>query len=341
MRLVLIGGDQGCKKTLAINENREGNYMKRFKNILVIYNGTESGQSALYRAIDLTTRNEARLTVLQVITQIPSDYRMLITSLSPEEIMENAVKEHTELLEKHIAHFSKADRIEVRVVAGREFIEIIKEVLRNNHDLVVKTARGMSGKIGQLFGSTAMHLLRKCPCPVWLIKQEQGQVYGRVMAAVDVMPSDMEENDLNKKIMDLATSLAEIEKSALDIVHAWEKPSTNILAGGVDYFPGDINELFDDARNMHVKWLEEFLEQYDLQHLQHHEHVLEGWADEVIPEFAEQHHVDLIVMGTVCRTGISGFFIGNTAEKILNNINCSVLAVKPEGFVSPVQIDDK
>ena len=43
-------------------------------------------------------------------------------------------------------------------------------------------------------------------------------------------------------------------------------------------------------------------------------------------------------MGTVCRTGIAGFFIGNTAEKTLQQVDCSVLMVKPEGFVSPVTV---
>jgi len=43
-------------------------------------------------------------------------------------------------------------------------------------------------------------------------------------------------------------------------------------------------------------------------------------------------------MGTVGRTGIPGLIMGNTAESILNNIGCSVLAVKPPGFVSPVTL---
>jgi nucleotide-binding universal stress UspA family protein len=43
-------------------------------------------------------------------------------------------------------------------------------------------------------------------------------------------------------------------------------------------------------------------------------------------------------MGTVCRTGVTGFLIGNTAEKVLNNVDCSVLTVKPEGFVTPVTL---
>lgn len=43
------------------------------------------------------------------------------------------------------------------------------------------------------------------------------------------------------------------------------------------------------------------------------------------------------IMGTVGRTGIPGFLIGNTAETVLRQVACSVLAVKPTGFVTPVQ----
>jgi nucleotide-binding universal stress UspA family protein len=50
--------------------------------------------------------------------------------------------------------------------------------------------------------------------------------------------------------------------------------------------------------------------------------------------------MDLIIMGTVARTGIPGFLMGNTAETILNRIECSVLAIKPAGFVTPVTLED-
>jgi nucleotide-binding universal stress UspA family protein len=46
-------------------------------------------------------------------------------------------------------------------------------------------------------------------------------------------------------------------------------------------------------------------------------------------------------MGTVARTSIPGFFIGNTAEAILEQIDCSVLAVKPDGFETPVSSEDR
>jgi nucleotide-binding universal stress UspA family protein len=43
-------------------------------------------------------------------------------------------------------------------------------------------------------------------------------------------------------------------------------------------------------------------------------------------------------MGTVGRVGIPGLFIGNTAEEIFQTTACSVLAVKPDGFISPVEL---
>lgn len=314
--------------------------MERFKNILLVHDDRASGEPTLTRTVELAARNQAKLTVIKVISQIPHDYRVLITSLMPEEIMEIAVREQTLLLKKQIAPFEKTIKIQLRVVIGREFIEIVKEVLRNNHDLVIKTARGMSGRIGVLFGSTAMHLLRKCPCPVWLIKPGQGQYYDRIMAAVDMEPSISEDNNLNNKIMRLATSLAQTENSELHIVHVWKKPDISYLTDELNYLPPDnISKLYNEAKNMHIKWLNEFLEQF--KDKQYQGHLEEGTAGRVIPEFAEQHQVDLIVMGTICRTGIPGFFIGNTAEKILHRIDCSVLAVKPDGFISPIQLDDK
>jgi universal stress protein E len=66
-------------------------------------------------------------------------------------------------------------------------------------------------------------------------------------------------------------------------------------------------------------------------------YLLKGEAGVLIPELAQAKAVDLIVMGTVSRTGVAGLLIGNTAEKVLRRVDCSVLTVKPEGFISPVK----
>lgn len=65
-------------------------------------------------------------------------------------------------------------------------------------------------------------------------------------------------------------------------------------------------------------------------------HFREGEPERVIPEVARETDAEVVVMATVGRTGVPGLIIGNTAEAVLNRIDCSVLAVKPASFVTPV-----
>jgi nucleotide-binding universal stress UspA family protein len=53
-------------------------------------------------------------------------------------------------------------------------------------------------------------------------------------------------------------------------------------------------------------------------------------------QIIEDKKIDVLVMGTVARTGIPGFIIGNTAESVVQQLSCSLLALKPNGFISPV-----
>ena len=76
------------------------------------------------------------------------------------------------------------------------------------------------------------------------------------------------------------------------------------------------------------------------QYLSPRVHLSRGAATRTIPALASKLKADLVVMGTVARTGIPGLIIGNTAEAILEQLHCSVLAIKPPGFSSPVQLEE-
>ena len=146
-----------------------------------------------------------------------------------------------------------------------------------------------------------------------------------------------QKNKLNAKIMDLATSLAKLEQSELFVVHAWSLYGETILRGGVGRMDqNEIDRLVREVEAAHKEKLNDLLEGYDLQGMNHRVRIIKGEAGRVIPELAERKRADLIVMGTLSRSGVRGFLIGNTAEKILQKVDSSVLAVKPDGFVTPV-----
>jgi nucleotide-binding universal stress UspA family protein len=91
---------------------------------------------------------------------------------------------------------------------------------------------------------------------------------------------------------------------------------------------------------LHRKPFERLLERYALEDIQHHVHLVRGVPDSLIPQMADEKEIDLIIMGTVSRTGIAGLLIGDTAEFVLRQVQCAVLTVKPKGFVTPVALDE-
>ena len=69
-----------------------------------------------------------------------------------------------------------------------------------------------------------------------------------------------------------------------------------------------------------------------------HEHFGIAAPTEAITACVDGHHADLLVMGSVGRGGFTGLLMGNTAERLLGRVDCSVLVVKPDGFTCPVGI---
>jgi nucleotide-binding universal stress UspA family protein len=303
--------------------------LKRFQRILFV-NQPLNVPDALERALQLARNNGAHLDIINVYEDLPDSLEKAIAALKKQQHDQvTRLVDESRLRIPSVKHLQRS---------GTPFIEIIKAVLEYSYDLVIKPARGYSRLSAMLFGSTDLHLLRKCPCPVWIIKPGTEESYGRILAAVDPDPSEPENAELNRLILELATSLALQEQSDLHIVHAWRMPYEAQLRGGRRYLPAtELDRLVAQTQQIHEERLQALLAQHDVSAMRSKRHLVKGDPGEVIPALAREAQAQLIVMGTVARTGIPGFFIGNTAEKTLAAVDCSVLAVKPRSFQTPVQ----
>lgn len=308
--------------------------MKRFKNILFIADRPSGLSAALERAISISTTNEARLTVMDVMPDAGiSDFVKQTYSV---DLNAQIREQRLEALEALVhSHTAAGIPIYTRVVTGTPFLEVVRAVLRNDHDLVIKVAQHDSGPAPWLFGSTDMHLLRKCPCPVWIDHPAGAPVYHRVLAAVD--PFDDASGDLQRLILDLATSLAGRDHARLDVVHAWELPGESTLGNGRGRIQrAELEQMLAETERRHRTALDALLHPYELDIAADNVHLVKGRPANIITAYAEQQQADLIVMGTLGRAGIPGLIIGNTAEDVLRQSQTAVLAVKPGDFVSPV-----
>jgi len=315
--------------------------MKRFQNILLIFDGQSREKSTLIRAITLARTNKARLTVANVIKELPKYSKLKGKLPTQEELHRRIIDHRRKQLEQALSAYRQEDvPMTTRVFIGTPFREIIKAVQQDEYDLVLLTAEESKGLEKVFYGSTAMHLLRKSPCPVMVLKPDAPAKYRTVLAAVDMEPFDDDKKELNDKIMQLATSMTFREGGELHILHAWEVAGEHLLRSGFSGVPSEeVDILVYETENLHKGWLNNLVTRHGLKESQARIHLLYGDAGEAIPGIAREINADLIVMGTVGRTGVQGLFMGNTAEKVLSQVNCSVLAVKPEGFETPVTVE--
>ena len=321
--------------------------MRRFKNILYIATGSHDHRQDLTRAVELAENNQAKLRVVMVNEPISIGMGMPEGGPISERLQSALLRKCEERLESMIQPFAKRVAIETGLLLGTPFLEVIREVLRRKHDLVLKTAENPEW-LDRLFGSDDMHILRKCPCPVWLLKSRAPSRFRNILAAVDVGDEQHSEDHkvqqaLNDQVVQLSASLAVTEQAKLHIGHAWDEIDSERLRGrllsSLDVHLKRYNQTVRQSRLENLQLLLDRLDS-DLcpENLEIQMQLVEGSPRIAIPALASAVKADLVVMGTVARTGIPGLIVGNTAEMILSQINCAVLAVKPTGFRSPVEI---
>lgn len=310
--------------------------MKRFKNILYFADGALENNHALERAVQLAHSNGARLTVIDVLEKIRSSSeieRVFGTDLN--QILRDRRQQD---LDKLVETCGTADTpMQTQVVTGIAFVQVIRTVLVNGHDLLIKAAKPPRGLSERVLGSTDMHLLRKCPCPVWIDRPNVAFPYASVLAAVELEAEQGEGCD--RMIMELASSLAQRESARLDVVHAWEMEGESLLRdAGSRVSRTEFEHLREITRNKHKTVFDVLLADYAMNSDDEKVHLINGEAASTIRSLSRELESDLVVMGSIGRTGIPGLIIGNTAEEVMQNIDASILAVKPPGFVSPVAI---
>ncbi len=311
--------------------------MDGFTNILLIHDDDVGFESALSRAVSLAKRDRASLTIAEVIPEPASGPLALLNPFAAPARKIDETDDRSRL--DGILAEARNQNVDVKpaILRGAPHTEIVRAVLSRGYDLVITAEETGSTLEGVLFGKPSSRIMRACPCPVWVAKPQAESRCRRIVAAIEAGDSKDAGDDIDHAVLSLAAKLARAEGCKLDIVHAWDFKGQDLETSRSELTPSLWRALYRRNRVAHAKALRAVLAGFDLNGVDHEVHMPKGDPYRVLLEFSWKSDVDLIVAGTVSRTGLDRFIYSNLVERILPLADCAVLAVKSAAFMPSIE----
>lgn len=305
--------------------------MKHIKQILVVLEPGSEVQVALERGVELARRSLSPLHVLLCVWDPVVETEFSLSQALQDSVHRTAVKE-AELLVNELLEPVRAQGVEVTsaVLWHKNTPRMaVHEVRRVQADILIKRA-DREGNWSRRFSSVDRRLSRTCPCPVWLVSDITHSPGQAVLAAVNVSAVDDEHSLLNDVVMEHAVLLGKLLQSPVKVVNVY--PSVVHVSAMMVEVASPL-ELQQAIVTAHQERLVTLAERF---HVSSANCLLrEGEADRVLPQVAQEEQALVLVLGTVARTGLAGWFMGNTAERVLESLEVDSLALKPRNYYLP------
>ena len=211
---------------------------------------------------------------------------------------------------------------------------LVRLVMKHRPQLLLVESHHHSRLARPFLSNTDWELIRNCPCPVWLSKPARRTIGGPVIAAVDPLHAHAKPGALDRVILEQALRVAGQPKRVL-MCHAYNFPATPpVIDGAIEAYW----ILSDEERAQYEAMLSAELGRLaELTRIPEANRIVaEGDPAWVLPRLARKHRASLVVMGAVSRSAVQRLFIGHTAERLVDRVDCDVLVVKPRGFKTRV-----
>ncbi|MBV7296764.1 universal stress protein UspE [Enterovibrio paralichthyis] len=309
--------------------------MNRYTNLLVAIDPDHDEQPAFSRALDIGTKSSSsvKITVILAIYDFSYEMTSMLSSEERQAMRAGVLQQREDWIDSVIAKYdtSHVEVVKHVVWHNRPYECMIAKVFDGNHDLLIK-ATHQHDKLGSvIFTPTDWHLLRKCPCPVLLVKERGWPENGKILTAVNVSSENETHIPLNDKLIEEAQAMSKLLSAEVNLVNAYPATPVNVTIELPEFDPASYT---DAVRGHHLLQMKALRQKHGIDEEQ--TFCQEGLPEDVIPAVAKELDAELVILGTTGRVGLSAIFIGNTAEHTIDQLNCDVLAIKPDGYISPL-----
>lgn len=211
---------------------------------------------------------------------------------------------------------------------------IIRAARGFDADLIVAERHATAHHLAWMLRFTDFELLRLAPMPVLLVKTRRAYDHPTILAAVDPSHSFSKPVRLDREILSCASRLTQALRGSLHVVFAYNPlPAVGVAEPGL-VLVGATEAIATEAGARARKALARALNGASVPASRRH--VVPGHPIDAIQGAAAQVGSKIVVMGAISRSGLKRLVLGNTAERVFDELPCDVLVVKPKAFASRV-----
>ena len=295
--------------------------MSQYQRLLLIINPALRHSPAIHHAAELARVSGASLHIAALLPSL--DVLSLLEQGDRDKARESYLQDHREWLKDQVKDIRNRGINVTTEVAWADDVqqEILQHVTEMQPDLLIKQVQHEPVLKRAFITPMDWHLLRHCPVPMYLVGASGHALPRKVVAAVDASDKKLQDSELNDRIIQQASSLALQCDAELHLLYACDISAAWLADLGGGLTPSELTrELRRDLEKSFIKLAGRFGVPSDRRHF------IKGQPVSALSEFANEHQVDVIVMGRVQSHGLKKL-VGSTTEHILYQVPCSVLAV--------------
>jgi len=291
--------------------------MNQIKTILVGVDFSECSRCALEQAVRLARWNDASLSLIHVVEASAQDDSL--AELGPElDEWRRLSREHAISRLAEWARVAEApDGHSREVMNGAPLEVLISESRSRQADLLVLGITGDS-LLPYGAGTLATKCLRKTVTKVLLVKQTYPRPFRRIVACVDF-------SDTSKEVVKQSLRVAGQDQAELHFLHVfqaeWNNWNSPERLSALNDFEKGCSALLEGNLRQFAEVPPKTPAFYNVRQAKTHGHG--------IAEYCRSVDADLVVLGNRGRTKLKYIRLGSTVERLLKEIPCSVLVVRP------------
>ena len=292
--------------------------MADYQKILVVIDVKKSKQESIKRAIALAKCRRAHITLFFPLSDNTIDRTITNRTLTRQQWITYYYRWLKVL--KHDYIDNSLVHIDIKVSWHYNLYQaIVEEMINGRYALIIKACQTPTHTL-----SLDWQLLRSCPCPIWLVKEQPWPDNVNIVVAANLLSHDPNYIQLNTNAMQAAILLSNrFNGATLHLVASYDEATDLLMMelSGIDTV--QYNTMI---RHHFLLAMKALRQKYAI--AQEQTHLAIGTAEQALSRIARQVNANVMIVGCCGRTHLPAFLLGNTAEQLTKDLPCDLFAVK-------------